>query len=89
MSRYFSYLEIPFSLFAICNISILVKGDSGGPLMLPIHRNGRFPFYQIGVISYGAGCAREKVPGVYTNVQMYAHWIRVKLHDKNVKKLDE
>lgn len=29
------------------------QGDSGGPLMLPIHRNGLFPFYQIGVISYG------------------------------------
>lgn len=29
------------------------QGDSGGPLMLPIHQNGQFPFYQIGIISYG------------------------------------
>lgn len=29
------------------------QGDSGGPLMLPIHDNGKFPFYQIGIVSYG------------------------------------
>lgn len=31
------------------------QGDSGGPVMLPIHQNGSFPFYQIGVISWGEG----------------------------------
>lgn len=61
------------------------QGDSGGPLMLPIYSNGKFPFYQIGVISYGAGCAREKIPGVYTNVERFAHWIRIHLR----KKFDE
>lgn len=30
-------------------------GDSGNPLMVPIFENGRFPFYQIGVVSYGFG----------------------------------
>lgn len=30
-------------------------GDSGGPMMLPIHENGRFPYYQIGIVSYGKG----------------------------------
>lgn len=39
------------------------QGDSGGPLMLPLYQNGKFPYYQIGVISYGAGCARPKIPG--------------------------
>lgn len=34
------------------------QGDSGGPLMLPVFENGRFPFYQIGIVSYGTGCAR-------------------------------
>lgn len=28
------------------------QGDSGGPLMLPVHQNGSFPFYQIGIISW-------------------------------------
>lgn len=63
-------------------ISIRCQGDSGGPMMLPVYRNGLFPYYQIGVISYGAGCARAKIPGVYTNVQKYAHWIKVKLNEK-------
>lgn len=31
------------------------SGDSGGPLMLPIENNGKFPFYQIGIISWGEG----------------------------------
>lgn len=52
------------------------NGDSGGPLMLPIHQNGSFPFYQIGVVSYGIGCGRLSSPGVYTSVQFYANWIK-------------
>lgn len=55
------------------------KGDSGGPLMLPQHHEGRFPFYQIGINSYGLGCARPNVPGVYTNVREYKDWIKKKL----------
>lgn len=33
------------------------QGDSGGPLMLPIFNKEHktFPFYQIGVVSYGVG----------------------------------
>lgn len=34
------------------------QGDSGGPMMMPEHTNGRFPYYQIGINSYGLGCAR-------------------------------
>lgn len=52
------------------------NGDSGGPLMLPVHENGSFPFYQIGIVSYGIGCARLNSPGVYTNIQQYANWIK-------------
>lgn len=58
------------------------QGDSGGPLMLPVHENGdKFPFYQIGVVSYGAGCARVNIPGVYANVQHYADWIKNKIRE--------
>lgn len=31
------------------------KGDSGGPLMLPLYENGSFPFYLVGVISHAEG----------------------------------
>lgn len=28
-------------------------GDSGGPMMLPQFINGKFPYYQIGIVSWG------------------------------------
>lgn len=30
-------------------------GDSGGPMMLPEYRNGKFPYFQIGLVSWGLG----------------------------------
>lgn len=51
-------------------------GDSGGPLMLPIHENGTFPFYQIGIVSFGYEFATGYSPDVYTKVQYYADWIK-------------
>lgn len=55
------------------------QGDSGGPLMLPIFENGKFPYYQIGIVAYGIGCGRENLPSAYTNVPLYADWIKEKL----------
>lgn len=52
------------------------QGDSGGPLMLPQRDGTAFFYYQVGVVSYGIGCARAEVPGVYTRVAKFIDWIQ-------------
>ena len=49
------------------------QGDSGGPLVA--RDRGGCP-YQVGVVSWGAGCAEEKAYGVYTRISHYAKWIQ-------------
>ena len=49
------------------------QGDSGGPLVA-YDRNG-CP-YQVGVVSWGAGCAGARDYGVYTRVSQHAAWIQ-------------
>ena len=47
------------------------QGDSGGSLTMP--ENGKY--YQLGVVSWGSGCARPGAPGVYTRVTKHLSWI--------------
>ncbi|CAL1589115.1 unnamed protein product [Knipowitschia caucasica] len=47
------------------------QGDSGGPLVLKI--NGSW--VQMGVVSFGKGCALKLFPGVYARVSRYQTWI--------------
>ncbi|XP_076655307.1 venom protease-like isoform X1 [Halictus rubicundus] len=56
--------------------SCACQGDSGGPLIVPwIPVRNRFAFYQIGVASYGHGCALPGYPGVYARVTEYLDFI--------------
>jgi len=48
-------------------------GDSGGPL-LQQDRDGNIT--QVGVVSYGTGCARPDKPGVYHRVSSSYDWIQ-------------
>ena len=57
-------------------LSLSIQGDSGGPLF---YCNPKCE--QLGIVSFGIGCAEAKYPGVYTRVSKYINWI-----DKIVRK---
>jgi len=48
------------------------QGDSGGPMTLNIDDTE----YVMGVVSWGVGCGRPELPGVYAKVSAQLDWIR-------------
>jgi secreted trypsin-like serine protease len=57
--------------FKLFKFSLLKQGDGGGPLVC--EKDGQW--YQVGIVSFGIGCGRPNVPGVYTKVEAYEEWI--------------
>ncbi|KPM09735.1 Trypsin-like serine protease 8, partial [Sarcoptes scabiei] len=54
------------------------QGDSGGPMLVLDGEESAVDskkFYQLGIVSWGRGCARPGAPGVYTRVSKYVQWI--------------
>ena len=49
------------------------QGDSGGPMVVQTASNS---WVQIGIVSWGEGCARPGNPGVYTRVSVFGDWIK-------------
>lgn len=47
------------------------QGDSGGPLAV---KNSTGSYILKGITSYGTGCGRRNIPGVYTRVSAYLMW---------------
>ncbi|MCL7378726.1 trypsin-like serine protease [Streptomyces sp. 35G-GA-8] len=48
------------------------QGDSGGPMF---RKDNAGAFIQVGIVSWGNGCARPNYPGVYTEVSTFASQI--------------
>ncbi|CAG7659934.1 unnamed protein product [Allacma fusca] len=49
------------------------QGDSGGPFMVYSNSNR---YAEVGIVSFGEGCARSDKPGVYARVTDLNDWIR-------------
>jgi secreted trypsin-like serine protease len=55
----------------IMNVNCDLQGDGGGPLVC--QDDG---FYELaGLVSWGFGCGRVDVPGVYVKVSSFIGWI--------------
>ena len=48
------------------------QGDSGGPMF---RRDNANQWIQVGIVSWGIGCAQPNAPGVYTEVSTFASQI--------------
>jgi trypsin len=51
------------------------QGDSGGPLVIQGSNGDGSGDVQVGVVSWGVGCASESFPGVYARVSQIQDWI--------------
>ena len=87
-SRYLLKAQVPFVSDSVCGSSYgrqlvasdmlcagplaggtdTCQGDSGGPMVKSV--NGAW--VQVGIVSWGNGCARRNYPGVYTEVSTFA-----------------
>jgi trypsin len=47
------------------------QGDSGGPIFYQVNNS----YQQVGIVSWGDGCAQPGQYGVYTKLQNYSSWI--------------
>ncbi|MDE2444832.1 MAG: serine protease [Alphaproteobacteria bacterium] len=58
------------------------QGDSGGPLVVADAKDPK-GYVQVGIVSWGRGCALPKLFGIYTRTDFYQDWIAQNLSAKN------
>ena len=56
------------------------QGDSGGPLFV----TRADQVVQAGIVSFGVGCARPGIPGIYTRMIAYTDWISGFVNDLRI-----
>jgi len=59
------------------------QGDSGGPLTCFDKERKRF--FLEGAVSWGIGCGKPKMPGVYTHIPKLSNWVRSVVNDVEQK----
>ena len=52
------------------------QGDSGGPMIKTLSTGA---VREVGIVSYGNGCARPGFPGVYGEVQAFSNSIKSRI----------
>uniref|UniRef100_A0A3B4GXS8 Peptidase S1 domain-containing protein n=1 Tax=Pundamilia nyererei TaxID=303518 RepID=A0A3B4GXS8_9CICH len=55
------------------------QGDSGGPMV----SKQSSVWVQSGIVSFGFGCARPNLPGVYSRVSRYQSWIKSRIRSNS------
>nr|QHB21562.1 venom S1 protease 17 [Platymeris rhadamanthus] len=72
-------LEDPHQFCTFGHDKDTCSGDSGGPIVLLDPETNRYT--QVGVVSYGKGCAKEDMPGVNTDIYYFIDWIHKKIQE--------
>lgn len=77
------YSHMNYNSYHFIFLPSVTQGDSGGPLVCK--HNGIW--HQVGITSWGEGCARRNQPGVYTKVVEYLDWIFEKTQKTDAQSL--
>nr|XP_006820863.1 PREDICTED: complement factor B-like [Saccoglossus kowalevskii] len=67
------------------------QGDSGGPAVREMvdRRDNSYRFVQIGIVSWGHGCAQEGQYGYYTNIPLLIRWLRQNINNFELNQPEE